>query len=109
MARMYESQGVQRADDINSGYHLGYSEHSTSSYDGVRQWAGSNYPMGSNVTVGTDTNVTKILFEGNKAIGVEYTSDLEEKVQVFAKEEVIVSSGALGSPKLLLLRYILST
>lgn len=101
---MYEAQGVPRADDINSGHHLGYSEHSTSSYDGVRQWAGSNYLMGPNVTLKTDTHVTKVLFEGQHATGVEYVLASGEKQSVSAKQEVIVSGGALGSPKILLLR-----
>ena len=101
---MYESQGVSRADDINSGHHLGYSEHSTSSYDGVRYWAGGNYPIGTNVTVEYDTRVTKVLFEGKQAKGVEFATSSGEKAQISANVEVIVSSGSLGSPKLLLLR-----
>jgi choline dehydrogenase-like flavoprotein len=100
---MYESQGVPRADDMNSGHHMGYSEHSTSSYKGERQWAGSCYKMGSNVTVATNSQVLKVLFEEKRASGLEYVTESGEKIQVSANEEVIVSSGSLGSPKLLLL------
>lgn len=102
---MYESQGVSRAEDINSGHHLGYAEHTTSSYEGLRQWAGSNYSLGPNVTLLSNTQVSKVLFDGQRASGVEYILESGEKQQVEAKEEVIVSCGSLGSPKALLLRY----
>ncbi|KAJ5087587.1 hypothetical protein N7456_011203 [Penicillium angulare] len=103
IGNMYESQGVSRVADINSGHHLGYAEHSTSSYDGVRYWAGSNYTMGPNVSIMAETQVTKVVFEGSHAKGIECLSSAGERTHISAKVEVIVSSGSLGSPKLLLL------
>lgn len=54
-----------------------------------------------NLTVRTGATVTRVLLEGKRAAGVEIANgrDLET---VRAEREVIVSSGAMGSPKLLL-------
>ena len=106
---MYESAGCQRAYDMNSGDILGYNEATLSSYDGIRQWSAGNYPFGPNVTVWTDTHVTKVVVQGHRATGVEFLRHGNTKGEVSARQEVIVSSGALGSPKLLLLRQALSS
>ena len=55
----------------------------------------------ANLTVRTGITVTRVLLEGTRAVGVEIAngSTLET---VRADREIIVSSGAMGSPKLLL-------
>ncbi|WP_339758575.1 GMC family oxidoreductase N-terminal domain-containing protein [uncultured Hoeflea sp.] len=54
-----------------------------------------------NLTVKTGTRVTRILLEGNRATGVEaVTSRGTENFR--ARREVLVTSGAIGSPKLLM-------
>ncbi|CAL8323760.1 unnamed protein product [Merluccius merluccius] len=45
---------------------------------------------------------TRVLFEGNRAVGVEYTQNGQKK-KVFADKEVILSGGAINSPQLLML------
>lgn len=45
---------------------------------------------------------TKILFDGRRAVGVEYTQRGQKK-RVFAEKEVILSGGAINSPQLLML------
>ncbi|KAM9342469.1 choline dehydrogenase, mitochondrial, partial [Pholidichthys leucotaenia] len=45
---------------------------------------------------------TKILFDGHRAVGVEYTQNGQTK-KVFAEKEVILSGGAINSPQLLML------
>ena len=68
----------------------------------------------SNLTVITDAAVTKILFDKKSAIGVELSGSKSNfpsiiapqcayTIIVFAKQEVILSAGAVDSPKLLLL------
>lgn len=47
--------------------------------------------------------VSKILFDGKKAVGVEYTDKSGATKQVFASNEIILSSGAINSPQLLML------
>ncbi len=58
-----------------------------------------------NVEVITDALATRILFEGNRAVGVEYLKD-NRLQQVRAEREVVVSAGAYQSPQLLLLSGI---
>ncbi|KAH8698370.1 hypothetical protein BGW36DRAFT_396168 [Talaromyces proteolyticus] len=107
IASMYKAAGISQTADLNSGDILGFTEVTSNNYDGIRQWAGGNYSFGSNVTLWTETHVSKIVMKGSRARGVEYlrpsggTSGI-----VSAKREVIVSSGAQGSPKLLLLRLV---
>jgi len=53
-----------------------------------------------NVEVRARAHATRIRFEGNRAVGVEYLRDGERRV-VRAAREVIVSGGAVNSPQLL--------
>jgi choline dehydrogenase-like flavoprotein len=104
---MYKSSGVSQGKDLNSGNILGFSEATAGSYDGIRQWAGGNYKFGPNVTLWTETHVSRILSQGSRATGIEYVRPVTATSgSVTAKKEVIVSSGAQGSPKLLLLRSV---
>lgn len=57
-----------------------------------------------NLTVETGCRVKRILFEGNRATGVQYFSRGEKNVR--ATNEVIVASGAIGTPKLMMLSGI---
>ncbi|THG97130.1 hypothetical protein EW026_g4812 [Hermanssonia centrifuga] len=65
-----------------------------------------------NLTIGTNTQVNKILFEQKdgeepRAIGIEVsTGPSAPRYHAWAKHEVILSAGAFGSPKLLLLSGI---
>jgi choline dehydrogenase-like flavoprotein len=54
-----------------------------------------------NLTVRLGAGVTRVLFEGRRAVGVE-VAESKELVTIRAEREVLVSSGAIGSPKLLL-------
>jgi len=53
-----------------------------------------------NVRVETDALATKILFEGKRAVGVEYEQNGEKKT-ARAGREVILSGGSINSPQLL--------
>lgn len=46
--------------------------------------------------------VEKIIFDGNKAIGVIYTDYNNNEQTVYAAKEIIISAGAVGSPRLLI-------
>jgi choline dehydrogenase-like flavoprotein len=54
-----------------------------------------------NLTVERDTIVSRIVFDGGRAIGVELAVDSGARI-VHADREVILASGAIGSPKLLM-------
>ena len=63
------------------------------------------YRSRTNLCIVTNALSSRILLEGQRASGVEYVQDNEKK-QVKARREVILSSGAFGSPQLLLLSGI---
>jgi|HubBroStandDraft_1064217.scaffolds.fasta_scaffold00011_57 choline dehydrogenase len=58
-----------------------------------------------NLTLATKAQTARILFEGSRAVGVEYVQDNQTK-QARAEREVISSGGAINSPQLLLLSGI---
>jgi choline dehydrogenase len=55
-----------------------------------------------NLTVTTGAQVTRVLFDGTRAVGVAYRHGADEKI-VRCAREVILSGGAVNSPHLLLL------
>jgi choline dehydrogenase len=55
-----------------------------------------------NLTVTTDALCTRILFQGNRAVGVEVEQG-SELTEIHADREVILSAGAYNSPQLLML------
>ncbi|WP_228276902.1 choline dehydrogenase [Marinobacter sp. JSM 1782161] len=59
----------------------------------------------ANLTTETGAMTHRILFDGDTAVGVEYVQD-GKTVRVAARKEVIVSSGAINSPQLLMLSGI---
>ena len=59
----------------------------------------------TNLTITTFAQVTRILFSRNRAIGVEYLQS--GKLQkVYAQAEVVISAGAIETPKILMLSGI---
>ena len=59
----------------------------------------------SNLAIHTGAIVHRIVFDGRRAIGVEYRSN-GKVVSARAEREVVLSAGAVGSPQLLLLSGI---
>jgi choline dehydrogenase len=55
-----------------------------------------------NLAIVADAQVTRVLFDGRRAIGVEFRRD-GQLVQVRAEREVVLSAGAIGTPHLLML------
>ena len=58
-----------------------------------------------NLSLEVKAQATRIIFEGTRAVGVEYRKDDMTKI-VYADKEVIVSSGAFNAPQLLMLSGI---
>ena len=58
-----------------------------------------------NLTIESNAHATRILFEGNRAVGVEYLQK-KETCQARALREVILSGGAVHTPQMLLLSGI---
>ena len=59
----------------------------------------------SNLSAITKAHVSKIVFEGKKAVAVEYIKSGKKKI-VHTNKEIIVSAGAFQSPQLLMLSGI---
>lgn len=55
-----------------------------------------------NLTVTTSAQVTRVLFEGQRAVGIAYRHGADETI-ARCEREVILSGGAVNSPQLLLL------
>jgi len=96
--------GLAHRDDINRLDHEGVAYLTYTIRDGLRQSAARAFltPVRTrpNLTVITDAAVTRVLFEGTRAVGVE--ARIGGHVQRFeAAREIVLSAGALESPRLL--------
>jgi choline dehydrogenase-like flavoprotein len=94
-------------EDFNADEHEGLGVYQVTQKNGERWSAARAYihpHMGSraNLRVETTAQATRILFEGKRAVGVEYRQGKELK-RILARREVIVSSGAFQTPQLLML------
>lgn len=58
------------------------------------------------LTVVTHARVNRLLFEGDRAIGIETVDKSGNVEQILAGKEVILTAGAVGSPKILMLSGI---
>ncbi|GAA0002039.1 choline dehydrogenase [Bradyrhizobium diazoefficiens] len=94
-------------EDFNEEDHEGLGSYQVTQHGGERWSAARAYVdphMGkrANLRVETQAHATRILFEGRRAVGVEYRQGKELK-QLRARREVILASGAFQSPQLLML------
>jgi choline dehydrogenase len=96
--------GYHYNDDLNGGDQEGFGPCDSTLADGVRSSVGRCYiaPIRDrkNLTVITDAIASKILFDGDRAVGVEYLAGRKSK-KVYASQEVILCGGAFNSPHLL--------
>jgi choline dehydrogenase-like flavoprotein len=108
-------EGAQQAqfrlrEDFNADEHEGLGVYQVTQKNGER-WSAARafiHPhMGNraNLRVEVHAHATRILFEGRRAVGVEYRQGKALK-QIRARREVIVASGAFQTPQLLQLSGI---
>uniref|UniRef100_UPI003AAF2E91 choline dehydrogenase, mitochondrial n=1 Tax=Centroberyx gerrardi TaxID=166262 RepID=UPI003AAF2E91 len=101
-----QQAGYPVTDDMNGHQQEGLGWMDMTIYKGKRWSTASAYlrPVLGRPNLKTEVRclTTKILFEGNRAVGVEYTQKGQKK-RVFAEKEVILSGGAINSPQLLML------
>jgi choline dehydrogenase len=101
--------GIPKSEDLNGELHdgVGFIQHNI--LRGVRQSAYKAYvePVmeRANLTVRTDCLVERVLIESGAATGVEVVAQ-GKKLVFRAAREVLLSAGALNSPKLLMLSGI---
>ncbi len=102
--RAGEELGVPRNDDFNGARQEGVGYYQLFTRRGWRCSTAVGYlrpaRRRANLEVRTGAHATRILFEGRRAVGVEYRRG-DKLRQVRARREVIVSAGAIRSPHLL--------
>ena len=103
-----EQAGYPRTDDVNGYRQEGFAAFDRNVYRGRRLSAARAYlyPVlkRSNLTVKTRAHVTKILFEGKTATGVEVM--IAGKKKIFNSREVVLCGGAINTPQILQLSGI---
>ncbi|UQA52358.1 MULTISPECIES: GMC family oxidoreductase N-terminal domain-containing protein [Vibrio] len=101
-----ESIGIPRNHDINGADQFGVMPTQVTQRNGERCSAAKAYLTPNlnrpNLTVLTKATTHKVLFEGNRAVGVEYGLK-GQSFQIKCTKEVILSAGAFGSPQILML------
>ena len=95
--------GYQRTDDVNGYRQEGFGPFDKNVYRGRRLSAARAYlyPVlhRKNLSVRTSTHVTKVLFEGKQAVGVEVSK--RGKKSVIHGKEIILCGGAINTPQIL--------
>jgi choline dehydrogenase len=101
--------GHPAADDLNDGLSEGVGWYEHNIVGGTRQSAADAYltPVlhRSNLEVVTGAQVRRLVVDGRRCRGVEYTLDGEPRTAT-AEREVVLAAGAIGSPQTLLLSGI---
>ena len=104
-----EQNGLLLNPDFNDGTQEGFGLYQTTQKNGERSSTavGYLYPAlnRDNFTAIPYAQVTRLLFDGTRCIGVEYQHENQTKT-VTVKREVILCGGALNSPQLLMLSGI---
>ncbi|MEM7343348.1 MAG: GMC family oxidoreductase N-terminal domain-containing protein [Chloroflexota bacterium] len=100
-----EMMGLSRNENFNGPIQAGIGAYHHTYKDGRRHSVADAYlkPIldRDNLTALTNAHVTHIIFEGNRAVSVEYIHDHQVK-QARAEAEIILSGGAINSPQILL-------
>ena len=99
-----DQYGFKQNSDFNGEHFEGVGRYHLTTKDGMRMSTARAYlnpaKKRKNLTIQTKAMVTRVLFEGKKAIGVEFEVK-GKKHKVFCNKEVILSGGAVNSPQLL--------
>jgi choline dehydrogenase len=108
--------GIPYTDDFNRGDNEGSGKFDVTQRAGVRWHAGKAFlrdieKTRRNLTIAPHSQATRLLFEGKRCTGVDIStrqsrSSHREQWQARARREVILCSGAIGSPQLLQLSGI---
>lgn len=105
-----QQAGVPLNDDFNGARQEGVGFYQTTTANGQRASSAATYlravrrsPL---LKVMTDTHVTRLLFDGLKATGVEARNDDGVLLRFTCNAEVILCAGAIASPKILMLSGI---
>jgi choline dehydrogenase len=96
--------GVPRNEDFNGPVQEGAGYFQTTSRRGIRWSTARGYLRPAlrrpNLKVVTEAMATRVVFDGRRAVGVEYRRGGETRT-VRARGEVVLAGGAINSPQLL--------
>lgn len=108
--RACQQMGLPYTNDFNGSTQEGVGFYQTTTKNGARASSSKTYLKlvinNPNLTVLTDALVHRVTMDGTVASGIEFSIKGGKTVEVAARKEVILSSGAFGSPKVLLLSGI---
>ncbi|TDO97963.1 GMC family oxidoreductase [Marinomonas balearica] len=101
-----QALGLSQNSDFNGDTQMGVGLYNVTQKDGFRQSSFKAFvhpivKQRTNLTVIPNVQVEKVLIENKKAIGVIVRQE-DEKTTLIAKQEVVLSAGALGSPFILM-------
>ena len=101
--RAVQEAGYPLTDDVNGHRQEGFAAFDTNRYRGRRLSAAGAYlhpvKRRSNLDIATRALSTRVLFEGTRAIGVEYIKGGQARTA--HGDEIVVSGGAINTPQLL--------
>jgi choline dehydrogenase len=104
--RACQQAGLPFNPDFNSGTSLGCGIYQINTRAGRRSSAAVEYLHRAqgrgNLSVHTECRATRIVFEGHRAVGVEFVKSGKLR-RATCNREIVLSAGAINSPKLLLL------
>ena len=96
--------GIPFNDDYNGARQEGVGYFQQTAYKGFRWSTAKGFLRPAmkrpNLRIETRAQTLRILFEGKRAVGVEYLQGGERRV-ARARREIVLSAGAIGSPQIL--------
>jgi choline dehydrogenase len=102
--------GHELSDDFNGDYQDGFGWYQTTTRGGARSSSAEAYLKPArkrrNLKVVTRAQAARVLFDGERASGVEYRVGRGKLQQALASREVLLCGGTLNSPQLLMLSGI---
>jgi choline dehydrogenase/4-pyridoxate dehydrogenase len=109
MAAAGKAAGHPATEDYNGAQQEGFGRSQVTVRDGRRCSAAVAYLRPAlkrpNLTVMVEILVSRVVLDGQRAVGIEYVKDNEKHV-VHAEREVILAGGVINSPQLLMLSGI---
>ncbi len=96
--------GLPLNDDFNGASQEGTGYYESTHLNGIRYSTATSYlkkaRKRSNLQVLTKALVTRVIFEGKRAVGIAYERD-GQRHELRARREIILSAGAIATPQLL--------
>ncbi len=100
-----QEAGLPYTDDFNTGHQAGVGFYQTTTVEGTRGSTSATYlaqvASDPKLTLINGAHVLRVLIEGGQAAGIEYRMSDGTVKRARAQREVVLTAGALATPKLL--------